>query len=114
MWLATNTRKIYPTLKDACRRQLRNHVPGNIHLLLNTAAFALGTRGHIEDVKRVLIGESDRLFRDYSRVWRVYYDIVTPPRWGSFVPEAERFSLTNRRSKLHPIIEKEPLPVILW
>lgn len=112
--LADNTQQIYGNLKYACNKQFQDHRPGVIHMLVNTKLFGLGEKGSPSYVERSLIESAEELFRDYSRVWKVLFDIVTPPSPGKYLATLKRRVLTNGRCKPLPKNYQDPPPILLW
>jgi len=112
-WLSGTTQDVYGPLKEACRKQLRVHQPGILHMKINTALFALGVRGNASAVKEVLLEAAEKIFRDYSRVSQIYYDIVSPPVWGTFGAATDRLGLTNKRAKSSLNLPGTPQPILL-
>jgi len=112
--LADNTQNIYAALKYACDKQFKDHKPGIVHVLINRNLFGLGSKGEPTYIRKVLTSETSRLFRNYSRVWKVLYDIVTPPQWGKYAAGAHRLVLTNDRCTNVPRTYKAPPAILLW
>lgn len=113
-YLADNTQKILPTLKDACKRQFKHHRPGIIHMLINANLYGLGNKSDDKYIVESLNKSSQELFRDYSRIWKIVYDIVKPPVWGKHLANINRISVINKRCEFKSNEYREPLPVILW
>lgn len=112
--LVDNTQKVYSALDHACSKQFKRHKPGIIHVLINTDLFGLGPTGEPAYIKQILTNETLRLFQNYSRVWKVLYDIVTPPPWGKYAARANRLILTNERCTIAPRSYEEPPAILLW
>lgn len=112
--LADNTQNIYAALKYACDKQFKDHKPGIVHILINRSLFGLGSKGEPAYIREILTRETLRLFRNYSRVWKVFYDIVTPPQWGKYAAGVRRLVLTNNRCTNVPQSYKEPPAILLW
>jgi hypothetical protein len=113
-YLADNTQKILPTLKYACKKQLKDHKPSIIHMLINTNLFGLGEKSDNKYIIESLSNSSQEIFNNYSRIWKIVFDIVRPPRWGKHFAQLKRISLVNNRCKYYSKDYMEPLPVILW
>jgi hypothetical protein len=113
-YLSDNTQKILPALKFACKKQFKDHKPGVIHMLINTRLFGLGEKSDNKYIIESLTNSSQKIFNDYSRIWKIVFDIVRPPNWGKHLANLNRISLVNDRCKLYPKDYMEPLPVILW
>lgn len=112
--LADNTQKILPTLRSACKKQFKSHKPGVIHMLVNTDLFCLGGKSSTEYTQQCLIASAKEIFRTYSRIWKIAYDIVTPPALGKYLGSVKRITRINARCTIHPNVPEEPLHVILW
>lgn len=112
--LVDNTQKILPTLKNTCKRQFKSYKPGIIHILINTNLFGLGEKSNINYIQQCLNKSAKEIFRNYSRIWKIVYDIVTPPALGKHLGSVKRITLKNRRCMTYPKTFKEPLSVILW
>ena len=111
--LADNTIKVLSALKDACRRQLRKHNPGVIHVLINTNLAGLDRHASVEAVERLLREVTTEVFRNYRRLLRVNYDMVTPPEPGQFQVRVRRLSLVNKRCEHQRTLYREPPPVVI-
>ncbi len=95
--LADNTIKVLPILRDACRRQLRTHYPGIIHVLVNTDLFGLDEKASIDFIEGAFREATEEVFRNYTRLYRVVYDLVTPPEPGQYRVQLRRLGLANER-----------------
>ena len=100
-------------LKDACRRQFRDHNPGVIHVLINTNLFGLEEKASVDFVESTLRRVTIEVFRSYGRLLRVVYDIVTPPEPGQFQVQVRRLGLANERCEQPRPGYVEPPPVAI-
>ncbi|MGG7555017.1 hypothetical protein [Pseudomonas sp. ES3] len=79
--LSSVSAKLHNAIKDACRRQLREHRPGVIRFLINTRFFSLQSTP--ESIFEELQSLAIRLVEQYeSRLAAVYFDVVIPPKFG--------------------------------
>lgn len=113
-WLGDTEQDIFQTLKDACQRQLRKHQPGIIHLLINADLFELGDRISVVNIATMVTKCSQNIFRDYSRVGKIVYDLAIPPRAATYSACAERIIDTNGRCEAFPNGYVEPPKVLLF
>ncbi len=69
---------------------------------MNTEHFGLGDLRQPEKIRKVLEPELERLFQDYTRVWKVVVDMVSGPIGSNNRVEAHRFAVTNPRLCIAP------------
>lgn len=69
---------VLTSLKDACRRQLRDYEPGIVRILLPMWAFG-GRQQTNAAINQFVQSVSAQIFGDYSRLVRIVYDVVRPP-----------------------------------
>jgi hypothetical protein len=81
--LSNSTQDIRSTVASACRRQLKNHQPGIVRVLVNSALYGIGPNAAPAEIKSILDALSLNLLSSYSRLAAVRFDIVTPPEPGS-------------------------------
>ena len=101
------------TLKDACKRQLRDHNPGIIQVCLDTSLFGLGDLRRLEVIQKVLDSEIQRLFGEYTRIWKVVIDLMSEPEGEQFHVEAKRLVATNPGQAVAPKSYVEPRAILL-
>jgi len=112
--LADNTKRVYSTLKFACEKQFKSHTPGIIHMAVNTDLFGLGDKGEPSNVRRILTAETEKLFRNYTRIYKVIYDIVSPPPLGKYNAKYNQLVMVNDRCQ-DPASVFCPSPrILLW
>lgn len=80
--LMDSTQNIKSTIKDACRRQLKNHNPGIVRVLINSELYGFGVKSNPENIKKELDRLSLELLENHTRLSGVRFDIVTPPARG--------------------------------
>lgn len=98
--LASSTPSVISALKSACRRQLRKVDIGLVHLLLDSSLFGLGATRDVHAIAAILQPEVSRIFQDYSRLWRVYIDVMVRGEFfESSMPSAHRLEATNPSAK---------------
>ena len=114
-YLKDNRISLLNTLKDACKRQLREHSPGIIYVWLNASLFGLGDLRRPEVIQSVLTPEIQNLFSEYSRVWRVVIDLMIEreAEGDNIQVTANRFVATNPRLSATPQGYIEPKSVLL-
>lgn len=111
--LAGETPSVISTLKSACRRQLGKAETGLVHLLLDSNLFGLGTARDVRHIEAILQPEISRIFQDYSRLWRVYIDVMVRGEFfESSMPSAHRLEATNPTAK-SPKKYQRPCSVLL-
>jgi len=112
--LAGNTPKVFNALKYACSKQFKKHNPGIIHVLLNTKQFGLGELSEFEPICGHLSNLVESLFANYSRVWKILFDIVTPPELGDYFGNVRRVGFTNGRCDGPQDWQKDPGAILIW
>jgi hypothetical protein len=79
--LSSVSAKLQTAIKDACKRQLREHRPGVVRFLINTRFFSLQSTQ--ESIFVELQSLAVKLVEEYkSRLAAVYFDVVIPPKFG--------------------------------
>lgn len=112
--LADNIQDIYSALKYACSKQFKVFQPGIVYMLINTNTFGLGDKCKMNYIEKALEQVSEKLFTNYSRIWKVSYDLVTPPPQGKYNAMCQRLTKTNNKCHDHPSNFPEISPVLLW
>lgn len=112
--LADNTQRVYSTLKFACEKQFKSHTPGIIHMAVNTDLFGLGDKGEPVNVRRILTAETEKLFRNYTRIYKVIYDIVSPPPPGKYNAKYSQLVMVNDRCQNPPGAFCHSPRILLW
>ena len=111
--LTNNVPSLTSTLKDACRRQLQRANSGIIHVLIDSHLFGLGKDRSIKEIQSRLEPEIHTVFRNYSRLWRLYIDVVDRGDYfETNTPSARRLEATNP-SVAAPDRFQAPSPIIL-
>ncbi|MBY4804901.1 hypothetical protein [Burkholderia cepacia] len=80
--LSKSVQNIRATVANACRRQLRDHQPGMVRVLVNSDLYGIGQNSNAATIKDALDELSMELLRTYTRLVGVRFDIVTPPDRG--------------------------------
>lgn len=111
--LLSNTPKVSQVIKTAARRQLRLAKTGLLHIRLDSALYGLGEQRYPKNIANSLKDEIARVFRDYSRLWRVYIDLNHGGQiFDADVPSCLRWTATNEHGSA-PATFTEPRPVLL-
>ncbi len=96
-YLSDNRISLINTLKDACRRQLRDHKPGIIHVLIDTELFGLGRLRDPAVIHSVLAPELEKVMNDYDRLWRIIVDLISESHNDLNEVTAKRLIATSPR-----------------
>lgn len=111
--LSDSAASIISALKDACKRQFKRENTGVIHILLDSRQFGLAGSRSIDSIRRLLQPEIEQVFADYSRLWRVYMDVVSQPEmFPSESPTTYRLEATNAKAAV-PAGFQPPKPVLV-
>ncbi len=112
-YLRDNRVSLLNALKDACKRQFRDYQPGIAHVLVDASLFGLGDLQRPEVIQKVLGPEVDELFRSYTRVWKVFIDLMSEPEGKFFKVQSHRLVGTNPRFHDSPKNYADPLRYFL-
>lgn len=107
--LSSVSANLMNALKDACKRQLREHRPGVVRMLINTRFFSLQSTPELifEELQSLAV----KLLDEYkSRLAAVYFDVVVSPEFGGI--QVGYKQVYASRASYAEVIENLP-PIIL-
>lgn len=110
--LKDNRISLVSTIKGACRRQFSRHENGIVFVLLNANLFGLGQLQDINSIKRILSIEIDKIFQDYSRVFKIVIDIAYHDHGHYEQIGTNRLIGLNPKAKA-PLGYIDPKPIIM-
>lgn len=112
-WLPDTRQNIITSLKSACKEQLKAHRPGVLHTLIQSQLYELGEGIPISVLLAELETISAEIFRQYTRIGRLAYDVVIPPNAKKYSASMARVVSQNSRCANFPSNYTDPQPVLL-
>jgi hypothetical protein len=110
--ISRHAQNVRATIASACRRQLKNHQPGIVRVLVNSELYGIGPNSDAATIKTQLDSLSLELLDSYSRLVGVRFDIVTPPVRGDLQVHYTSAG-AGRRSQIHDLEATLSAPGIL-
>ena len=80
--LLDSTQDVGRTIKEACRKQFKRHMPGVVRILVDSHLYGFGPRSDPDYVSADVRSIARRVLSEYSRLAAVRFDIITPPTFG--------------------------------
>jgi hypothetical protein len=105
--LTTATQNVWKTISEACRRQLKNHNPGAIRVLVSSDLYGIGANADPNSIKIKLDQLSLKLMKNYSRLDGIRFDIVAPPPFGDSTQDVGYCSTC--RTRVGALVDFSPL-----